>query len=83
MLPALLVALVVVAGFMWVRARLAAADRARVDLEVFRVGLGVPAARLRVVDIGLVDGLLDLLPARRVPLFARVHAVRAREAVSV
>lgn len=34
----------------WVRGRLAAAEARRVELEAFRVSLGLPAGRFRVVD---------------------------------
>lgn len=54
-----------------VRVRLAAADGRRVELDAFRVRLGVPADCFRIVD----DGPLAAWRVRRaVPQFRQVHA---------
>lgn len=66
-----LVALVLTAAAVWVRGRLAAAEAGRVELEAWRLSLGLPADRFRVVDSGLVDAWRT---CRTVPAFCTVQA---------
>lgn len=61
----------------WVRSRLAAAERQRVELEVFRAQLGVPAGRFRVVDVGLAESLVRVARPR-LPRFEDAHRVHPR-----
>lgn len=64
----------------WVRGRLAAAERSRVRLQAFRDRLGVPVERCRVVDDGLVQGWRTRC---QVPDFRHVHARRRPLPLSV
>lgn len=66
-----LVALVLTAAAVWVRGRLAAAEAGRVELEAWRLSLGLPADRARIIDVGLLD---SLCMRSAVPPFRTVHA---------
>lgn len=74
-----LVALVLTAAaVVWVRGRLAAAEAARVELEAFRVSVGLPPDRARIIDIGPLGGWRT---RRSVPSFRTVHASAAARPV--
>lgn len=69
---ALVLTLAAVLAVGWVRGRLAAAEAGRVEIEAFRVSLGLPVDRFRVID----DNPFQAWRARRgVRSFAATHAV--------
>jgi len=81
---AVLVPVAVAAAVVWVGGRLAAAEARRVELEAFRVSLGLPADRFGVVDVGLIEGWRtrrSIRPFRTVHQVDRPAAPSAREVV--
>ncbi len=66
--PVLLVLAVVLA--VWVRGRLVASERSRVELEAFRASLDLPPDRCQIIDVGPAQSWRT---RRTIPAFATVH----------